>query len=110
MPRRDGRGDALHLNGAEFTVLEEIADQSARAGGDDDGVRLGHRLQPGSEVRRFSNGRLFLRRPFADQIPTITKPVAIPTRVWSLTDLISRRPTASIRPSPARTARSASSS
>jgi len=42
--------------------------------------------------------------------PTTTSPVAIPTRAWSWTDLMSRRPTASITPSAARTARSASSS
>jgi class 3 adenylate cyclase len=42
--------------------------------------------------------------------PTTTNPVAIPTRVWSLTDLTSRRATASMARSPARTARSASSS
>ncbi len=42
--------------------------------------------------------------------PTTTKPVAIPTRVCNLTDLMSSRPTASRALSPARTARSASSS
>ena len=32
--------------------------------------------------------------------PTTISPVAIPTRAWSLADLISGRPTASIKPSP----------
>jgi hypothetical protein len=48
--------------------------------------------------------------PLPIRSPTTTSPVAIPTRAWSLTDPTSRRPTASIKPSPARPARSASSS
>ncbi len=68
LPSRHRRGDALHLDGAEIAVLEEIADQPARACGDDDRVRLGQGLQTGGEVRRFADDRLFLRRAFADQI------------------------------------------
>src|SRR5215472_6055303 len=41
--------------------------------------------------------------------PTTTRPVAIPTRACSVTELTSRRPTTSTIPNPARTARSASS-
>jgi len=44
LPRRHRPGDALHLDGAEIAVFEEIADQPARARGDDDRVRLGGRL------------------------------------------------------------------
>ncbi len=58
----------FHLDGAEIAVLEEIADQPARARGDDDRVRLGQGLQTGGEVRRFADDRLFLRRAFADQV------------------------------------------
>ena len=68
LPSRNRRGDALHFDGAEIAVLEEIADQPARAGGDDDRVRLGQGLQPGGEVRRLADDRLLLRRAFADQI------------------------------------------
>ena len=68
LPSRHRRGDALDLDGAEIAVLEEIADQPARARGDDDRVRLGQGLQPGGEVRRFADDRLLLRRAFADQI------------------------------------------
>jgi hypothetical protein len=45
--------------------------------------------------------------PEADQSRQPTNSVAIPTRVRRLTDLVSRRLTASIAPNPARTARSA---
>jgi hypothetical protein len=65
---RNRRGDALHLDGAEIAVFEEIADQPARACGDYDSIRLGQGLQPRGEVRRFTDDRLFLRRSFADQI------------------------------------------
>ena len=59
LPGRHRRGDALDLDGAEIAVLEEIADQPARARGDDDRVRLGQGLQPGGEVRASR------RRPIA---------------------------------------------
>ena len=68
LPGRHRPGDALDLDGAEIAVLEEIADQPARARGDDDRARLGQGLQPGGEVRRFADDRLLLRRAFADQI------------------------------------------
>ncbi len=60
--------DALDLNGAEIAVLEEIADQTARAPGDHDSIRLGQSLQSGGEVGRFTDDRLFLRGSFANQI------------------------------------------
>jgi len=41
LPGRHRLGDPLHLDGAEIAVLEEIADQPARARRDDDRVRLG---------------------------------------------------------------------
>ena len=47
---------------AGFAAFEEIADQPACAGGDDHRVRLGQGLQPGGEVRRFADDRLFLSR------------------------------------------------
>jgi hypothetical protein len=60
LPRRYRRGDALDLDGAEIAVLEEIADQSVRARGYDHRIRVGQALQPGSEVRCFSDDRLLL--------------------------------------------------
>jgi hypothetical protein len=36
--------------------------------GDDDRARIGECLQPGGEVRRLADHRLFLRRALADQI------------------------------------------
>jgi hypothetical protein len=67
LPSRDRRDDSLHLDGAEVAVLGEIADQPPRACGDDDRVRLGQGLQPGSEVRRFTDDRSLLRGSFANQ-------------------------------------------
>src|SRR5258708_3368643 len=66
--RRHRTGDPLDLDSGEITVLEEIADQVARARGDHDCARLGQGLQPSGEVRRFADDRLLLRRSFADQI------------------------------------------
>ena len=60
--------EALDLDSAQIAVLEEIADQPARARGDNDHVRLGQSLQTGGQVRRFADDRLLLRRAFADQI------------------------------------------
>jgi hypothetical protein len=67
-PRRHRRGNALHFDGAEIAVLEEITDQPPCAGGDDDRARLGQGLQPGGEVGRLADDRLLLRRSLADQI------------------------------------------
>ena len=78
MPRRHRPGDALHLDGAEIAVFEEIADQPARARGDDDRVRLGQGLQTGGQVRRLADDRLFLRRSFADQIADNHQPSGDP--------------------------------
>src|SRR6516162_6321 len=68
LPRRHRLGDALDLDGAQIAILEEIADQPARARRDHYGIRLGQGLQPGGEVRGFADDRLFLRRALADQI------------------------------------------
>src|SRR5262249_48379979 len=67
-------GDALYLNGAEIAVFEQIADQPASACGDNDGIRLGERLQTGREVRCFADDRLLLRRALADQIADDDEP------------------------------------
>ena len=62
------RGDALDLDGAEVAALEEIADQPARARGDNDRPRLGQGLQASREVWGLADDRLLLSRAFADQI------------------------------------------
>jgi len=45
-------GDSLEVDSPEVLQIVERAQQSSRIVGDDDGVRLGHRLQPSSEIRR----------------------------------------------------------
>ena len=69
LPRVNRRGDAFDLDSAEVAVFEQIADQPARARGDDNSAGLGQHLQPGGEVGRLADHRLFLRRSFADLIP-----------------------------------------
>jgi hypothetical protein len=65
-----GTGVAMPLTSTppRSRYSKKIADQPARARGDDDSIRLGQGLQPGGEVRRLTDDRLFLRRSFADQI------------------------------------------
>ena len=96
--------------GAEIAVFEQAADPPSRARGDDDLVRLGQGLQAGGEVRRFADDRLLLRRALADQIADDDQPGGDADARLQLDGLTSRRPTASTTRSPARTARSASSS
>src|SRR5215831_14378755 len=68
LPDRHRTGNAFDLDGAEILVFEQIANQPACARGNDDGIWLGQRLQPGGEVWRLADNRLFLRRAVADQI------------------------------------------
>ena len=110
LPSRHRLGEALHLDGAEIAVLEEIADQPPRARGDDDRVRLGQGLQPGGEVRGFADDRLLLRRALADQIADDHQPGRNPDARLELGGFDIEANDASMTPSPARTARSASSS
>jgi len=66
-------------------------------------------LPESAELRaRLSVRGLLTPEPSAIKSPTTASPVAIRTRAWSLADPTSRRATASIEPSPARIARSAS--
>ena len=67
-PGRNRRGKTLDLMPAEVAKLEEIAEQSAGRGGDDDRIRLGQPLHPGGEVRRIADDRLLPRRAGAQQI------------------------------------------
>jgi len=52
LPGRHRRGDALDLEGAQITVLEQIANQPASACANDDGIWLGQSLQTNITVSR----------------------------------------------------------
>src|SRR5215471_11553613 len=68
LPRRCRPGDAFNLERAEIAVLKQIANEPSRTRGDDDCVRFGQGLQPGGEVGRLADDRLFLRWACANQI------------------------------------------
>ena len=94
----------------EIVEIEQPADLPARRFGNDQRVRRGQRLQPGGEVRRLADDR---RAP----APRPRRSDRRPRRArWRCRAARSEprgagnRPTASITASPARTARSASSS
>ncbi len=59
---------AFEMVRAKVGKLEQAADQAARAWRDHDAARLGQGLQPGRQVRRLADDRLFLRRALADQL------------------------------------------
>jgi hypothetical protein len=63
-------GKALHRLRPEIRDLESCGDLPARALGNHNGVRLGQRLQPGSEVRRLP----LLRRAGSCQVADHDKP------------------------------------
>ena len=67
-------GDPTHLDCAEIAVLEEIANEPARRLVDQNRVRLGHRLQPGCQVRRLANDTALLRLARPDQITDDDEP------------------------------------
>ena len=71
-PRRPG--DALEVLRPEVLKLEQIAEQPARALGDDDHVRLGDRLQPRREVRRLADDAALLRLARSDQVADDDQP------------------------------------
>ena len=54
--------------------LEQIAEQPARALGDDDHVRLGDRLQPRREIGRIADDAALLRLSRAGQIADDDQP------------------------------------
>ena len=71
-PRRPG--DALEVLRPEVLKLEQIAEQLARALGDDDHVRLGDRLQARREVRGLADDAALLRLPRSDQVADDDQP------------------------------------
>ena len=104
--------DALEGLGSEITKHEQIAEQPAGRLGDDHRARLGRTLQPRREIGRVADHRLLLRRAFADEIADHDQPggdadarLQVPSRPGCAAG-----PSPAITASPARTARSASSS
>ena len=71
-PRR--AGDAFELPGAEVFELEQIAEKSAGALGDDYHVRLGDPLQARCDVGRLANNAALLRVARSDQVPDDHQP------------------------------------
>ena len=71
-PRRPG--DALEVLRPEVLKLEQIAEQPARALGDDDHVRFGDRLQPRREIRRLADDAALLRLPRSDEVADDDQP------------------------------------
>ena len=103
-------GDALEVLGPEVLQLEQIAEQFSRALGDDDGVRLGNALQACREVRRLADDAALLRLTRSDQIADHDQPGGNADAGLQRSTGASSAVTAAINSSPARTARSASSS
>ena len=103
-------GEALQAVQAEVGQLEQAADQPARRLADHDAAWLGQRLQPGREVRRLADYRLLLCRALADQLADHDQAGGDADPGRQRLACGRGRPTAAAIASPARTARSASSS
>src|SRR5262245_9773965 len=67
-PCRDRLGNTLDLMQAEVAQTEQIAEQPARGGGDDDRPRLGQSLKAGCKVRRVPGHSALARRTLAAEI------------------------------------------
>ena len=67
-PRRHWFGKALELKRAEADEFEQIADQTARAVGDDDSAGLGSLLHTRGEIGCLPGHRFLFRRAFAEQV------------------------------------------
>ena len=67
-PRRDRLGNTLDLVPAEVAQTEQIAEQPARGGGDDDRPRLGQGLKASCKVRRVPDHRMLPQRTLATEV------------------------------------------
>ncbi len=67
-PRCDGLGKALDRVPAEVPQTEQILDQPARGGRDDDRPRLGQGLKAGCKIRRVADHSVFPQRALAAEI------------------------------------------
>ena len=65
-PDLDRLGDAFERMCAETLAGEDVAEEIARGGADQDGVGAGEGLQAGGEVGRFADDGLLARGTFAD--------------------------------------------
>jgi hypothetical protein len=109
-PSGERLGEALEAHRAEVGQREEATKQAPRARGDNHRARLRERLESRRQVRGLADYSL-LAAPSPSRSPTTTRPVAIPTRAASGAPAgVHNSCTASTSASPARTARSASSS
>src|SRR6516225_5635246 len=98
LPDRRRCGDSLDRYSTQIAIFEEIADQTARPVANNDRTGLGQGLQPSGEVGGLSDDRSLLCRSFTDQIADDHQPGSDANPRLELTDLTSRRPTASITP------------
>ena len=71
-PRRTG--NALEVLGAQVLEFEEIAEQPARALGDDDHVGFGDHLQPRGKVGRVADDAALLRLSRSEEIADDDQP------------------------------------
>src|SRR6266567_3338867 len=67
-PRCDRLGNTLDLLPAEVTQMEQIAEQAARGGGDDDRPGLGQGLKAGCKVRRLPHDSMLPQRTLAAEV------------------------------------------
>ena len=67
-PRRNRLGNPLDLVPAEVAQTEEIAEQPARGGGDDDRPGLGQGLKAGCKVRRVPDHSVLPQRTLATEV------------------------------------------
>src|SRR5215467_13791060 len=74
LPRRHWLGEAPEFERIEPGQFEQIADQSARAVGNDDGARLRNLLQTGSKIGRLSRHCFLFCSTLSEQIAHHHKP------------------------------------
>ena len=67
-PCRDRPGNTLDLVLAEVAQTEQIAEQPARGGGDDDHPRIGQGLKAGCKVRRVPDHSMLPQRTLAAEV------------------------------------------
>ena len=104
--------EALERLCVDGRALEKFADETTRLAADDDRVRLGVGLKPRSEVGRFADHVMVVRRARGDQVADEDKTARdADPGLQRLAHVVAKlRPTDSTSASPALTARSAASS
>ena len=108
---RTGVATPLRSFEPEIPKFEEIAEEPSRPVGNDDPIRLRYPLQPRREVRRLADDAALLRLARADEIADHDQTGRDPdAHLQGEPAAVTSFGTASTMASPARTARSASSS